>query len=175
MKKWELWLENINALDKDFIYYLKKKIIRKGATKLEVEGHLNKAKRNLRFAKRVIDDFGDYYEWAVIAYYYAIYQSALSLCAHKSLKTKKHLATIMILIKFYYPKNINKSDLKTISESVAIEEQDIKEFISLKDYREDAAYSISVNYEKSLAEDLGNKAIDFVNKVEMIIKKDGAR
>lgn len=171
MKKWELWLENSNVLDKDFNSYLKDKIIRKEATKLEVEGHLNKAKRNLRFAKRIIDEFKDYYDWAIIAYYYAIYQAALSLCANKGLKTKRHIATILILIKFYYPKHINKSDLKAISESVSIEEQDIKEFVSLKDYREDAAYSISVNYERNLAENLGSKAVDFVNKAERIIKR----
>ena len=77
----------------------------------------------------------------------------------------------MILIKFYYPKHINKLDLKAISESVSIEKQDIQEFVSLKDYREDASYSISINYEKNLAETLGNKAIDFVNKAERIIRE----
>ena len=171
MKKWETWIKNESALDKDFNKYLKKAIIRKEATKLEVEGHLDKAKRNLRFAGEIINSLKNYYEWAIIAYYYAIYQAALSLCANKGLKTKKHLATIMILIKFYYPKQINKLDLKAISESISIEEQDIKEFISLKDYREDASYSISTNYEKNLVETLGSKAIDFVNKAERIIKE----
>lgn len=52
----------------------------------------------------------------------------------------------------------------------ALEERDIKEFVELKSYREDAAYSISINYEKSLADTLGNNAVDFVNKAERIIK-----
>lgn len=173
MKKeiWELWAENSELLESDFNNYLKKKIIRKESTKLEIDGHLNKAKRNLRFAKRIIEDFKDYYEWSIVSYYYAVYQAALALCANKGLKTKKHIATIMILIKYYYPKHINKEDLQTITKMVALEEKDIKEFVELKSYREDAAYSISINYEKSLADTLGNNAIDFVNKAERIIKE----
>src|SRR3989344_6695033 len=132
--KWEMWLKDRNILDNDFSIYLKKKIIRKEATEFEIEGHLSKAKRNLRFARKIIDEFKDYYEWAIVAYYYAIYQAALALCANKEFKTKRHIATIMILIKFYYPKHISKLDLKAISETVVIEEQDIKEFVSLKDY-----------------------------------------
>lgn len=169
-EKWEIWINDKRKLEMDFDNYLRKKVIRKEATKLEVEGHLNKAKRNLRFARRIIDDFKDYYEWAIVAYYYAVYQAALSLCAGKGLKTKSHLATIAILIKFYYPSHINNEDLKTIA-NIAFEEKDIQEFVELKNYREDAAYSISINYEKDLAEGLGGKAIDFVNKTERILEK----
>ena len=41
----------------------------------------------------------------------------------------------------------------------------------MKIYREDATYSISVEYERGLAENLGEKAIEFVNKVERIIRE----
>lgn len=172
-ERWELWLENRGLLDRDFNNYLKKNLIRKEATKTEIEGHLNKAKRNLRFARRIIDDFKEYYEWSITAYYYAVYQAALSLCANKGFKTKTHLASIAVLIKFYYPKFINKEDLKTVAgiSGISLEEKDIREFVELKNYRENAAYSISVDYEKTLAESLGSKAIDFVNKAERIIKE----
>ena len=89
------------------------------------------------------------------------------MCANIGYKTKSHIATISILIKFYYPEHISAEDLKTVA---AIGEEDIREFVELKDYREDATYSISLEYEKSLAEKLGSNAIDFVNKVEMIIR-----
>lgn len=168
-EKWEIWLKDAAVLDKDIEFYLKKKIVRKGATDIEIEGHLSKAKRNLHFARKIIDELKDFYEWAIVAYYYAVYQAALTLCALKGYKTKKHLATIGILIKFYYPKHVNEEDLKTVANTIMAEE-DIKEFVKLKDYREDATYSISVEYEKDLAESLGEKAIDFVNKVERIIK-----
>ncbi|MEK6937807.1 MAG: HEPN domain-containing protein [Nanoarchaeota archaeon] len=169
-QKWELWVKNRNILEKDFQNYLKRETIREGATKIEVEGHLNKAKRNLRFSRSILDDLKDFYEWSIVSYYYSVYQAALALCAMKGYKTKSHIATISILIKFFYPQHISEEDLKTIVKTIMIEE-DIREFVELKNYREDATYSISVEYERELAESLGYKAIEFVNKVEKIIRE----
>ncbi|MEK6864576.1 MAG: HEPN domain-containing protein [Nanoarchaeota archaeon] len=168
-EKWELWLENKNLLEADFKGYIKKKAIRIGATKIEVEGHLHKAKRNLLFSRRVIDEFNSFYEWSIVSYYYAVYQAALALCALKGYNTKSHAATISLLVKFFYPSHITKEDLKTVVKTM-MAEGDIREFVELKSYREDATYSISVEYEKVLAESLGEKAIDFVNKAERIIR-----
>lgn len=168
-EKWEIWLGNRSLLESDFKTYMKKRVIRIGATKIEVEGHLHKAKRNLQFSRRVIDEFNDFYEWTIVSYYYAVYQAALALCALKGYNTKSHAATISILVKFFYPAHITKDDLKTVVKTM-MAEGDIREFVELKNYREDATYSISVEYEKVLAESLGEKAIDFVNKAEMIIR-----
>ena len=169
-QKWELWIKNRKLLEKDFDSHLKKKTIRDGATTIEVKGHLSKAKRNLNFSRRVIDDLKDFYEWSIVSYYYSVYQAALALCALKGYKTKSHIATISILIKFFYPQHISKEDLKTVAKTMMVED-DIKEFVELKNYREDATYSISVEYERELAENLGENAIDFVNKVERIIEE----
>ncbi|MDP3640670.1 MAG: HEPN domain-containing protein [Nanoarchaeota archaeon] len=169
-QKWELWIEKRNLLEKDFKNYLKRETIRERATEIEVEGHLHKAKRNLRFSRGVLDDLKDFYEWSIVGYYYAVYQAALALCALKGYKTKSHIATISILIKFFYPQHISEEDLKTIAKTIMAEE-DIREFVELKNYREDATYSISIDYEHGLAEKLGEKAIEFVNKVERIIRK----
>lgn len=38
-------------------------------------------------------------------------------------------------------------------------EEDIREFVELKNYREDATYSISVEYERGLAENLKRKRL----------------
>lgn len=168
-QKWEIWIKNRNALEKDFKNYLKKGTIREGATKIEVEGHLNKAKRNLRFSRAILDDLKDFYEWSIISYYYSMYQAALALCAMKGYKTKSHIATISILVKSFYPEQITKEDLQTLTKTMMAEE-DIKEFVELKNYREDATYSISVEYERGLAESLGEKAIEFVNKAEKILE-----
>ena len=165
-QKWEVWIRNRDILEKDFKIYLKKEMIRLGATKIEVEGHLYKAKRNLLFSRSIIDDLKDFYEWSLVSYYYSVYQAALALCANKGYKTKSHIATISILIKYYYPQHLSEKDLKTIVE------KDIREFVELKDYREDATYSISVEYERKLAESIGQKAIDFVNKAEKIIREE---
>ena len=45
-QKWEVWLENRNALERDFKNFLKRGAIRQGATEIEVKGHLSKSKRN---------------------------------------------------------------------------------------------------------------------------------
>jgi len=173
MKKqnWEIWVQNRDALEKEFKNYLKRKAIREGATKIEIEGHLNKAKRNLRFSRSVLDDLNDFYEWSIVGYYYAVYQAGLALCALKGYKTKSHIATISILIKFFYPQYLSEDDLKTVAKTIMAEE-DIREFVELKNYREDATYSISVEYERGLTKNLGEKAIDFVNKVERIIQEN---
>lgn len=77
---------------------------------------------------------------------------------------------MLLLIKFYYPQHLTKDDLKTISQTNNLNENDIKDFAKLKDYREDATYSISINYEKEITEEISNKATDFVNKAEEIQK-----
>lgn len=169
-QKWEVWVKNRAVLDKDFKNYLRRETIREGATKIEVEGHLNKAKRNLQFSRGVLDDLNDFYEWSIVGYYYAVYQAGLALCALKGYKTKSHIATISLLIKFFYPQHLSEEDLKTVAKTIMAEE-DIREFVELKNYREDATYSISVGYERGLAENLGEKAIEFVNKVEKIIRE----
>ena len=163
--KWEQWIERSDVLEKDFAGYLRKRVVRKGATSIEVQGHLRKAKRNLLFSRRVIDELQDFYEWTFISYYYAVYHAALALAAKRGYKTKSHQATISILIKYYFPTELTVKDLQIL------EREDIKEFVELKKSREDASYSISIAYEKQLAEDLAEKAIDFVSKAEQIIEK----
>jgi len=169
-QKWEIWIKNRKLLDSDFNKYLLRETIQRGATKIEVEGHLQKAKRNLHFSRRIIDDLKDFYEWSIISYYYSVYQAALALCATKEYKTKSHIATISILIKFFYPKHITKEDLQTVAKTMMMED-DIRKFMELKNYREDATYSISLKYELDLAEGLGEEAIGFVNKAERIIRE----
>ena len=162
--KWEQWVKNPDGLKKDFARFLQKRVIREGATATEAKGHLRKAKRNLLFSRRIIDEFQDFYEWTLVSYYYAVYHAALALAAKQGYKTKSHQATISILIKYYFPTQLNMKDLQIL------EREDIQEFVELKNRREDASYSISIAYEKQLAEDLAEKAIDFVNKAEMIVE-----
>ena len=89
---------------------------------------------------------------------------------NKHSKIIHHYYTISILIQFFYPQHLSEEDLKTVAKTIMAEE-DIREFVELKNYREDATYSISVGYERGLAENLGEKAIEFVNKVEKIIRE----
>lgn len=52
----------------------------------------------------------------------------------------------------------------------AVLEKDFKNYLKRETIREDATYSISVEYERGLAENLGDKAIEFVNKVERVLR-----
>ncbi len=170
-QKWEDWINNQKTMEKNFTRFLKLGIIRQGTSENEAKGHLTKAKRNLLFSYQITNKLGGFFEWAIISYYYAVYQAALALCAIKGFKTKSHLATICILIKYFFPKHITSSDLKKLSEKKLLKE-DLQEFVELKAYRENATYSISLEYEKRLTSFLGRNAIDFVNKTENIIETE---
>ena len=149
--------------------YVAREVIQQGATKIEQHGHLHKAKRNLHFSRRIIDDVKDFHEWAIVSYYYSVYQAALALCASKGYKTKSHTATIALLIMLFYPERLTKEDVHAVAKG--IQEEDIRELVELKKYREDATYSISIEYEQKLAEELGETAIAFVNKAEQMLKE----
>lgn len=166
---WEIWLTNRKAAERTIQAYVRRGVIREGATEIEMRGHLHKAKRNLHFSRRIVDEVKDFYEWAIVSYYYSVYQAALALCASKGYTTKSHTATIALLIAFFYPDHLTKEEVKNIVQGLG--EEDIRELVELKNYREDATYSISVEYEQKLAEELGDKAIDFVNKAEEILKE----
>lgn len=166
---WEIWLTNRKAAERTIQAYIRRGVIREGATKIETQGHMHKAKRNLHFSRRVVDELKDFYEWAIVSYYYSVYQAALALCASRGYTTKSHTATIALLITLFYPNHLTRGEIHHIANGIG--EEDIRELVELKKYREDATYSISVEYEQKLAERLGETAIEFVNKIEQILKE----
>ena len=168
-KRWEQWLNDEEVLERDLNIYISRKKIRTGTTRREVQGHLAKAKRNLRFSRKIIDEMKDFYEWSITAQYYAIYQAALALCALKGYKTKSHIATMALIISHYYPKEVSKKDMEQMDQATMMKE-DIKGFGELKQFREKASYSIAIEYEKELAEISAQKASEFVMKAERIIE-----
>ncbi len=169
MDKFHIWLKSEAALDKDIKLYMKNKVITPVRNNLFINGHLIKAKRNLRFASKIMDILKDYYDWSVAADYYAVYHSALSLCASKGYATHSHMATIALLIKHFYPRHIEIDDLNLISNHNLVESE-MLDMMKLKDCREDAAYSISHSYEMDMLKDLHDTATNFVDKVETILK-----
>ncbi|MFH0798416.1 MAG: hypothetical protein V1906_03325 [Candidatus Woesearchaeota archaeon] len=169
MDKFHIWLKSEVALDKDIKLYMTKEVITSVRNNLMVDGHLIKAKRNLEFASKIVNILKDYYDWSVVADYYAVYHSALSLCASKGYATHSHMATIALLIKHFYPRHIEIDDLNLISNHNLVESE-MMGMIKLKDCREDATYSISQSYEVDTLDDLHDKATHFVGKVEAILK-----
>ena len=125
---WEIWLEDEERREKDFQKYLKNKKIKKETEIKElVLGHINKADHNLKFVKSTIE-LKEFNDWAIVSAYYSIYHASLALCALKGYSTKDHLATLLILIKEFYKKELNKEEIEMISKTT-IEKEEVLYYI----------------------------------------------
>jgi len=166
---WEIWLEDEERREKDFQKYLKNKKIKKETEIKElVLGHINKADHNLKFVKSTIE-LKEFNDWAIVSAYYSIYHASLALCALKGYSTKDHLATLLILIKEFYKKELNKEEIEMISKTT-IEKEEVLYYIEAKDKRNKASYSTLKIFDDNEVETLRIKAISFVNKVKEIIE-----
>jgi uncharacterized protein (UPF0332 family) len=165
---WDIWLENEQKREKAFQRYLKTKKIKKEIeTKEIVQGHVDKADHNLRFVKSTIE-LKDFNDWAIVSAYYSIYHASLALCALKGYSTKDHLATLLILIKEFYKKELSKEEIETVG-NTTIEKEEVLYYIEAKTKRNKASYSTQKIFDSNEAENLRIKAISFVNKVKEII------
>lgn len=165
---WEIWLEKEERRQKDFEKYLKSKKIKiETEIKELVQGHINKADHNLKFVKSTLE-LKEFNDWAIVSAYYSIYHASLALCALKGYSTKDHLATLLILIKDFYQKELNKEEIEMVSKTT-IEKEEVLYYIEAKAERKKANYSTKILFDEKEAENLRNKAISFVNKVKEII------
>ena len=165
---WEIWLENKERRERDFQKYLESKKVKKETEVQElVQGHLDKANHNLKFVKSTLD-LKEFNDWAIVSAYYSIYHASLALCALKGYSTKDHLATLLILIKEFYQKELNKEEIEIVG-NTTIEKEEVLYYIEAKAKRTKASYSTQKAFDKNEAENLRIKAINFVNKVKEII------
>src|SRR3989339_1101357 len=165
---WEIWIENEKRRQKDFEKYLKSKKIKPELELKElIEGHINKADHNLKFVKKTLE-LKEFNDWAIVSAYYSIYHASLALCALKGYSTKDHLATLLILIKDFYQKELNKEEIEMVSKTT-IEKEEVLYYIEAKAERKKASYSTKILFDEKEAEILQKKAIGFVNKVKEII------
>ena len=165
---WEIWLEDKERRENDFQRYLKSKKIKKESEIQElVQGHIDKADHNLKFVKSTLE-LKEFNDWAIVSAYYSIYHASLALCALKGYSTKDHLATLLILIKNFYQKELNKEEIEMVSKTT-IEKEEVLYYIEAKTERKKAIYSTKILFDKEEAENLQKKAINFVNKVKEII------
>lgn len=165
---WETWLENEERRQKDFEKYLKSKKIKAEAEIKElVEGHINKSDHNLKFVKLTLE-LKEFNDWAIVSAYYSIYHASLALCALKGYSTKDHLATLLILIKEFYKKGLDKDEIEMVSKTT-LEKEQVLYYIEAKAERKKASYSTKILFDEKEAEILQKKAISFVNKVKEII------
>lgn len=165
---WEIWLEDEKRRDKDFQKYLKSKKIKKETEIKElIQGHVDKADHNLKFVNSTLE-LKEFNDWAIVSAYYSIYHASLALCALRGYSTKDHLATLLILIREFYQKELSKEEIETAGRT-AIEKEEILYYIEAKTERKKASYSTQMIFNKNEAENLRRKAINFVNKSKWII------
>ena len=110
----------------------------------------------------------EFNDWAIVSAYYSIYHASLALCALKGYSTKDHLATLLILIKNFYQKELNKEEIEMVNKTT-IEKEEVLYYIEAKTERKKASYSTKILFDKEETENLQKKAINFVNKVKEII------
>jgi len=156
-------------LENDFNNYLKLNKIKIESEKEElIKGHLDKANHNLKFVKSTLE-LEEFNDWAIVSAYYSIYHASLALCALKGFSTKDHSATLLILIKEFYNKELTKEEIELINNST-IEKEHILYYVESRKQRSRASYSTKVSFTKEEAESLRLKAIGFVNKVKEIVE-----
>src|SRR3989338_8246937 len=128
---WEIWLEDKERRENDFKRYLKSKKIKKESEIQElVQGHIDKADHNLKFVKSTME-LKDFNDWAIVSAYYSIYHASLALCALKGYSTKDHLATLLILIKEFYQKELSKEEIEIVG-NTTIEKEEVLYYIEAK-------------------------------------------
>ena len=169
IKELNLIIKDKNMLDKKIKFYEIKKIIKKQEPDtLEIQGHLEKVKHNLQF---VNDNLGrGYNDWCITGCYYSMYHSALALALSKGYSSKNHDATLCILIKEFYNNGVSEKDLELFNQ-LFISYVDLIVYVDAKNKREEATYSTRYDFTKEMVEDLRDKAVQFTNKAQEILKE----
>ena len=75
------------------------------------------------------------------------------------------------MIKFYYSQDeiLNKDEIELVSNS-SLQKEEVSYFVYAKEKRETASYGISEEFNKSEAEDIYKKTIQFLNKCREILE-----
>ncbi len=160
-------LNQPEVLNKRIKNYLKHKIlVKQEIDEKEINGHIAKSEHNAEFVK---DTFNSgYSDWAIVGCYYAAYHTALALILRKGFSSKNHDATLCILIKEYYNKELSSSDIELLNK-VYLNNEDILFYVKSKEEREKASYSSQIIFDKKNVEDLRLKTLEFVSKAKIIL------
>lgn len=180
MKKpdWKLWLKDEKECKFWLDSYIRKKILKKSSNESRL--YLKRTDHNLTFANWIIEKHNDeiptvfggdnFYDWVISIYYYAIYHAALALMSKEGFTSKNHSATLAFLIYHHYHsrKALEKKDVELIASS--LDREDIETLGISKELREKACYDVHEQFEKRLAEQIREQAVDFANKIKLLLK-----
>ncbi len=173
---WRDWMDDANRCDIDFeLYERKKKLVFRNMDEWATR-YMKKSDHNIDFANFILkfqDDglFGAerFYDWAITAFYYSIYHSALALLAKANLKSNDHSATLCAIVRLYchQDKKLTQREIGALAGSIG--EDELHEFAEAKGLRERASYDASVVFEKNMAEIARRDAVSFVNRAKDIL------
>ncbi|MDD9954470.1 MAG: HEPN domain-containing protein [Candidatus Woesearchaeota archaeon] len=132
----------------------------------EIKGHIRKAENNLRFITENIKL--RFLDWAITGCYYASYHAALALIQAKGYTSKNHYATLCVLIKKFYRKELTEEDITLVAKF--LDYHDVLFYVESKQKREDATYSTKTRFSEQDVEKLRIQATLFVNKTKDILE-----
>jgi uncharacterized protein (UPF0332 family) len=162
-------LKNNKKLEKTIKDYKKKGIIRKTfASNPEINGHVDKTKHNLKFAKDNLK-LG-YVDWSITGCYYALYHTSIALTLKKGYFSKNHNGTICLLIKNYYEKILEK-DIELMNK-LFLNHKDFIFYTQTKEKRKNSTYSTDYFPSKKEVELLRKETIKLVNKMLEILNQN---
>ncbi len=176
---WRKWLKDKEDCKFWLDRYIGNKVLQK--KKDESQLYLRKTDHNLNFANWILEKhqdeipevFGDeaFYDWVVSIYYYAIYHAALSLISSDEYSSKNHSATLCFVIYHHYhlKKTLKEEDVELVADS--LKKEDIEILGSSKELRERASYNVHEDFEKKLAEESREQAVEFVNKIKSLLEE----
>lgn len=179
---WTVWLKDARKCEEWLNDYKDRWVLRPEYSRTPKD-FLEKAKHNVSFANWLMEKhkdeipaiFGEkenFYDWAVTAFYYAIYHAALALVAKSGLSSKSHSATLCAVICNYYHKSkkLDKNDVEILGQS-SIGVEDVEAFSTTKSMRERASYGMSKNFELMLAVDAKKNAETFLSKAGKLLSE----
>tara|TARA_Y100000310_G_C20545280_1_gene745289 strand:+ start:584 stop:1096 length:513 start_codon:yes stop_codon:yes gene_type:complete len=170
MKEYDLQklINNPEIIEEKIKEFMERKILfKQDVDKEEVEGHILKAEHNLRFVADILDK--KYFDWALTGCYYSCYHAALALIQTKGYTSKNHLATLCLIIKEFYKKELTEEDIEILSNFLDYE--DVLFYVETKNKREDATYSTKTLFDKKDVGRIRMQVTMFLNKIKEIIKK----
>ncbi len=162
------YITNNSVLERRIEQFKKSGIIKVSSNNSEeIRGHMMKSGHNLDF---VNDNLKlGYYDWAIVGCYYASYHAAIALIMTKGHRSKNHLATLLLLIKYFYDKGLDRNDIETMT--TLLDYHDLLFYVESKNKREDAAYTTRLNYDDSQVKEMRMKTALFISKSKEILKE----
>ncbi len=161
-------LKRNKLLDEKIAFYLKHKTLTKQIpNEQEIKGHIEKAEHNLEFVKATMEN--GYFDWAIVGCYYSTYHIVLALILRKGYFSKNHDATLCILIKEYYKESLTEGDIELLNK-IYIDNQDILFYVKSKEEREKASYSTQIIFDDDYVQELIQKTLLFVRKIQNILE-----